>query len=172
MGSSSQEELWLKLRQATQGWRFALVAGQKGYRLILVIPDKFSQEKILHLKALGAEVISTRSDVHKGHPDYYTDRAQQIAAQTPGAYFVNQFENSANPAAHERTTAPEIWAQMEHQIDAIVCGVGSGGTLTGLGRYFSRNAPQLSMILADPEGVHTCAFGARRSDGEARKLVW
>jgi cystathionine beta-synthase len=134
------------------GLALALVAGQKGYRLILVIPDKMSQEKIFHLKALGAEVVLTRSDVNKGHPDYYQDRARQIAIETPGAHFVNQFENPANPAAHEQTTAPEIWAQMDHQIDAIVCGVGSGGTLTGLGRYFTKNAPQLAMILADPEG--------------------
>src|SRR5271154_3084149 len=75
------------------GLALALVAGQKGYRLILVIPDKMSQEKIFHLKALGAEVILTRSDVNNGHPDYYQDRARQIATETPGAYFVNQFEN-------------------------------------------------------------------------------
>jgi cystathionine beta-synthase len=134
------------------GLALALVAGQKGYRLILVIPDKMSQEKIFHLKALGAEVILTRSDVTKGHPEYYQDKAARLAIEIPGGFYVNQFENPDNPAAHERTTAPEIWAQMDHKIDAIVVGVGSGGTLTGLGRFFKHIDPSLQMILADPKG--------------------
>jgi len=134
------------------GLGLALVASQKGYRLILVIPDKMSQEKIFHLKALGAEVVITRSDVGKGHPDYYQDRAARLARETPGAIFVNQFGNPANPKAHEETTGPEIWTQMEGKLDAIVCGVGSGGTLTGLSRYFARTAPAVEMVLADPEG--------------------
>ena len=90
------------------GLGLALVAGQKGYRLLLVIPDKMSQEKIFHLKAMGAEVVMTRSDVHKGHPDYYQDRAAQLARETPNSFYVNQFGNEANPRAHEQTTAPEI----------------------------------------------------------------
>jgi cystathionine beta-synthase len=134
------------------GLGLALIASQRGYKLKLVIPDKMSQEKIFHLRALGTEVIMTRSDVAKGHPEYYQDRAQQLATTIPGAFYVNQFANPANPAAHEQGTAPEIWAQMEHRLDAIVCGVGSGGTLTGLGRYFSRIAPHIAMILADPKG--------------------
>jgi cystathionine beta-synthase len=134
------------------GLGLALVAAQKGYRLILVIPDKMSQEKIFHLRALGAEVILTRSDVGKGHLDYYQDMAERIAHETPGAVFVNQFANPANPQAHEDTTGPEIWAQMEHKLDAVVCGVGSGGTITGLAHYFARTAPAVEMILADPEG--------------------
>jgi cystathionine beta-synthase len=111
-----------------------------------------SQEKIFHLKALGAEVILTRSDVTKGHPEYYQDKAARLAIEIPGGFYVNQFENPDNPAAHERTTAPEIWAQMDHKIDAIVVGVGSGGTLTGLGRFFKHIDPSLQMILADPKG--------------------
>jgi cystathionine beta-synthase len=134
------------------GLGLALVASQKGYRLILVIPDKMSQEKIFHLKALGAEVVITRSDVGKGHPDYYQDVAARLARETPGAIFVNQFGNPANPKAHEETTGPEIWAQMDGKVDAVVCGVGSGGTLTGLARYFARTAPAVEMLLADPEG--------------------
>src|SRR3954463_11365116 len=117
------------------GLGLALVAALRGYRLTLVIPDKMSQEKVTHLKALGAEVIWTRSDVGKGHPAYYQDMAQRIAAET-GAFYVNQFENGANPAAHERTTAPEIWEQMQQRLDAVVCGVGSGGTITGMSRFF------------------------------------
>src|SRR5213075_62919 len=113
------------------GLGLALVAAQKGYRLLIVVPDKMSQEKIFHLRALGAEVRLTRSDVTKGHPEYYQDMAARITRETPGAFYANQFGNEANPLAHEATTGPEIWSQMEHQIDAMVCGVGTGGTLTG-----------------------------------------
>jgi cystathionine beta-synthase len=133
------------------GLGLAFVASQKGYNLVLVIPDKMSQEKIFHLKALGAEVIITRSDVGKGHPEYYQDMAERIAAER-GGFYVNQFENPHNPTTHEGSTGPEIWEQMQHRLDAVVCGVGSGGTLTGLGRYFARTAPHVEMILADPKG--------------------
>jgi cystathionine beta-synthase len=134
------------------GIALALVGALKGYRTLLVVPDKMSREKIQHLQALGAEVVMTRSDVGRGHPDYYHDVAARIAAERPGACFVNQFANPANPAAHERTTGPEIWAQMEGRLDAVVCGVGSGGTLTGLTHYFRTVAPQVKMVLADPLG--------------------
>lgn len=134
------------------GLGLALVAAQKGYRLILVIPDKMAQEKIFHLRALGAEVRMTRSDVGKGHAEYYQDIAERLAQEIPGAIYINQFGNPANPLAHETGTAPEIWAQMEHRIDAIVCGVGSGGTLSGIGRFMKRVSPSTKMILADPKG--------------------
>jgi cystathionine beta-synthase len=134
------------------GLGLALVAGQKGYRLLIVVPDKMSQEKIFHLKALGAEVVLTRSDVTKGHADYYQERAAALAAATPGSFYINQFANEANPLAHERTTGPEIWEQMGQDVDAVVCGVGTGGTLTGLSRFFARVAPEVEMVLADPAG--------------------
>src|SRR2546421_1567878 len=136
------------------GLGLALVAGAKGYRVLLVIPDKMSQEKISHVKALGAEVRITRSDVTRGHPEYYQDVAARLAEEIPGAFYVNQFGNPANPLAHERTTGPEIWEQMRHDVDAIVVGVGSGGTLTGLGRFFNRVKPRrgIEMVLADPTG--------------------
>jgi cystathionine beta-synthase len=146
------------------GLGLALVASQKGYRLILVIPDKMSREKIFHLRAMGAEVRLTRSDVGKGHPEYYQDMAKRIAEET-GGYFINQFENPANPHAHETTTGPEIWEQMNGKVDAVVAGVGSGGTLAGLSRFFSRVAPDVEMVLADPKGsilvdyVKTGKFG-------------
>jgi cystathionine beta-synthase len=133
------------------GLGLALVAAQKGYRLLLVIPDKMAQEKIFHLRALGAEIYITRSDVGKGHPEYYQDLADRLA-QEQGGFYVNQFANPANPDAHERTTGPEIWEQMEHDLDAVVVGVGSGGTLTGIGRFLKRAAPNARMILADPQG--------------------
>jgi cystathionine beta-synthase len=134
------------------GLGLALVAAQKGYRLLLVIPDKMSQEKILHLRALGAQIHLTRSDVGKGHPEHYQDLAARIARETPNSFYVNQFENPANPLAHEATTGPEIWAQCNHMLDAVVAGVGSGGTLTGLSRYFERVAPHVEIVLADPKG--------------------
>src|SRR5438477_2186569 len=136
------------------GLGLALVAAAKGYRIILVIPDKMSQEKIAHVRALGAEVRLTRSDVTRGHPEYYQDVAARLAEEIPGAFYVNQFGNPANPLAHERGTGPEIWEQMRHDVDAVVVGVGSGGTLTGLSRFFSRVRPRrgVEMILADPAG--------------------
>ena len=134
------------------GLGLALVARQKGYRLILVIPDKMSQEKIFNLQAIGAEVTLTRSDVGKGHPEYYQDMAQRMAGEIENSFFVNQFGNPANPLAHETGTGPEIWSQMGHDVDAVVAGVGSGGTITGLGRFFAKVDPTVEMVLADPEG--------------------
>jgi cystathionine beta-synthase len=134
------------------GVGLALVGASKGYRTLLVVPDKMSREKVLHAKALGAEVVITRSDVGKGHPDYYQDLAQTITSRTPGAVYINQFENPANPAAHEASTGPEILEGMEGDVDAVVVGVGSGGTLTGIGRYLRKASPKTAMVLADPAG--------------------
>jgi cystathionine beta-synthase len=134
------------------GIGLALVAQQKGYKLLLVVPDKMSREKIFNLRAMGAEVVLTRSDVAKGHPDYYQDMAERIASETPGAYFINQFGNPDNPAAHEHGTGPEIWQQMGGQLDAIVFGCGSSGTMTGLSRFFAKAAPHVELVLADPVG--------------------
>jgi len=148
------------------GLGLALVAARKGYRLVLVIPDKMSQEKVFHLKAFGAEVVMTRSDVGKGHPDYYQDRAERIAKET-GAFYVNQFGNPANPHAHETTTGPEIWKQMDGRLDAIVCGVGSSGTITGLTHFFRKTAPHVAMVLADPEGSILAGYVKTGKIGEA-----
>lgn len=134
------------------GVGLALVGGRKGYRTVLVVPDKMAREKVLHAQAMGAEVVSTRSDVGKGHPDYYQDVAEAITKRTPGAFYVNQFANPANPRAHETTTGPEIFRQMEGDIDAVVVGVGSGGMLSGIGRAMRAASPKTEMILADPEG--------------------
>ncbi|MBW3550126.1 MAG: pyridoxal-phosphate dependent enzyme [Proteobacteria bacterium] len=136
------------------GLGLALVAQQKGYKLILVVPDKMSREKIFNLKAMGAQVLLTRSDVAKGHPDYYQDMAERLARETPGAYFINQFGNPDNPAAHEFGTGPEILQQMAEVggLDAIVFGCGSSGTMTGLSRCFAEKSPHTELILADPAG--------------------
>ncbi len=151
------------------GLGLALMAAAKGYRCILVIPDKMSQEKISHVRALGAEVRIVRSDVMKGHPEYYQDYAQRLAAEIPGAFYVNQFGNPNNPITHERTTGPEIWEQMRHDVDACVVGVGSSGTITGLSRFFSRVRPRrgVEMILADPEGSILAEYTRSQTLGEA-----
>ncbi len=133
------------------GLGLALVAAQKGYRVILVLPDKMSQEKIFNLRAMGAEVVLTRSDVEKGHPEYYQDVGARIAREQ-GAYFINQFANPDNPMAHATTTGPEILEQMQGRVDAVVVGVGSSGTIAGLTSCFRKMAPSVEIILADPEG--------------------
>ena len=113
------------------GLGLALVAARKGYRLLLVIPDKMSQEKIACLKAMGAEIVMTRSDVEKGHPEYYQDYALRLSREIPDSFYIDQFNNPANPLAHETTTGPEIWEQMDHRVDALSVGVGSAGTIRG-----------------------------------------
>ncbi len=134
------------------GIALALVASQKGYRLNVVMPDKMSDEKISHLRAMGATVVLTRSDVNKGHPEYYQDMAERIAREDAGSFFVNQFGNGANPEAHYCGTGPEIWEQMEGDVDALVAGVGSGGTVTGCGRFLRERNPEIEIVLADPQG--------------------
>ena len=133
------------------GLGLALIAAQKGYNVVLVVPDKMSREKIFHLRALGAEVVLTRSDVTKGHPEYYQDYALRLAQDMPGAYYIDQFNNPANPLAHAATAA-EIHQQLDGRVDAIVVGVGSGGTLGGLQAWFARHSPHTEFVLADPEG--------------------
>ena len=133
------------------GIALALVGTQRGYEVTVVVPDKMSEGKISHLRAMGAEVIMARSDVEKGHPDYYQEVAQRIADDR-GSFYVNQFSNEANVQAHYDTTASEIWEQTEGTIDAFVAGVGSGGTVTGVGRYLKERNPDVKLVLADPTG--------------------
>jgi cystathionine beta-synthase len=143
--------LLIEATAGNTGLSLALVSVLKGYKLILVIPDKMSREKIAHLRAMGVEITLTRSDVGKGHPEYYQDLAERIA-QERGAYYINQFGNLDNPLAHQLSTGPEILAQMEGDVDAVICGVGSGGTITGLSKYFAEKSPKTEMVLADPKG--------------------
>ncbi|MCE9499674.1 MAG: cysteine synthase family protein [Leptospira sp.] len=140
------------------GLALAQAASSKGYKLILIIPDKMSDEKIINLRALGADVIITKTSAGKGDPENFQTMAERIASEIPKGFYVNQFNNPANPLIHEKTTAPEIWEQMDHALDAIVLGVGTGGTVTGLSRYFSKVAPALELILADPEGSVLAGF--------------
>lgn len=151
-GKIKKGSMLVEATAGNTGLGLAIVAAQKGYSLTLVIPDKMAQEKILHLKALGAEVVLTRSDVDHHHPEYYQNLAKKIASEIPGSYFVDQFNNPANPKAHEESTGPEIFDQMNGDVDAIVCGVGSGGTIAGLTHYFAKVSPKTEMVLADPKG--------------------
>ncbi|VVN45135.1 pyridoxal-phosphate dependent enzyme [Pseudomonas fluorescens] len=134
------------------GLGLALVGRAKGYRVVRVVPDKMATETVLPLKVTGSRVLSHTVPDGQGNPEYYQDVAARLAKDIPGAFFADQFNNPANPLAHECSTAPEIWAQTEHDLDAIVVGVGSAGTLTGLSRFFKRVQPDLEMVLADPVG--------------------
>ncbi len=134
------------------GLALTLVGQAKGYKVLLVIPDKMSKEKIQHLRAMGADVRLTRSDVPHGHPEYYTDMAERLAQQIPGGFYVNQFANEANSLAHFQTTGPEIYEQMGGDIDAFAAGIGSGGTITGIARYLKSMGSKAEIILADPVG--------------------
>ena len=133
------------------GIALALVAAQKGYRLILVIPDKMSPEKINNLRAMGAEIVLTRSDVNRGHPEYYIDIGERLAEEQ-GAYLLDQFSNPDNPLAHETTTMPEILEQLDGNVDAIVMGAGSSGTIAGICNYLEKHPNEVEVVLADPTG--------------------
>ena len=134
------------------GLGLALIALLKGYKAKVVILDKMNLNKIYHLKALGAEVTLARSDVGPDSPEHYVNVAKKICEMTEKSFMANQFSNKSNPIAHEETTGPEIFDQMNGDVDAVVCGVGTGGTISGLGKYFSKVSPKTEMVLADPKG--------------------
>ncbi len=134
------------------GVGLAMVAAVKGYRCIFVMPDKMAKEKILLLKAYGAEVVITPTGVAPDSPESYNGVADRLAREIPGAWRPNQFANLANPDVHYRTTGPEIWQQTNNRITVFVCGVGTGGTASGVGRYLKEQNPDIKIIGADPEG--------------------
>lgn len=134
------------------GVGLAMVAAVKGYRCIFVLPDKMSKEKILLLKAYGAEVIITPTSVAPDSPDSYNGVADRLAREIPGAWRPNQFGNQSNPESHYRGTGPEIWQQTDGRVTVFVAGVGTGGTVTGVGRYLKEMNPDVKIIGADPEG--------------------
>jgi cystathionine beta-synthase len=150
-GLIKKGDLIVEATAGNTGLGLALASRMKGYHLLLVIPDKMSVEKINHLKALGVEIVITRSDVGKGHPEYYQDMALRLAKER-GGYYINQFENPANPLTHYLSTGPEIFRQLDGKVDAVVVGVGSSGTLSGLTRYFKEVSPNTEFVLADPKG--------------------
>jgi len=143
------------------GVALAMVAAQRGYRCIFTMPDKIGHEKRQLLRAFGAEVVICPTAVPPDHPDSYYSVANRITESTPGAFQPNQYGNPANPAAHERSTGPEIWRQTAGRITHFVAGVGTGGTISGVGRYLKAQNPEVQVIAADPEGSIYSGGGGR-----------
>ncbi len=156
------------------GVGLAMAAALKGYRCIFTMPDKMSQEKVRLLKAFGAEVIITPTAVPPDHPDSYVMKARRIAQETPNSILADQFYNQANPDAHYATTGPEIWEQTEGRITHFVAGAGTGGTITGVGRYLKEKNPRIQIIAADPVGSilaeHWRTNGEQVSEGRPYKV--
>lgn len=137
------------------GQGVAMWAAVRGYRCVFTMPDKMSLEKVNMLKAFGAEVVITPTDVPGDSPQHYVETAKRIARETPGAFYVNQYHNPLNIEAHELSTGPEIWRDTEGKLDAVVAGAGTGGTISGIGRYFKKNHPHVRVVGVDPIGsVH------------------
>lgn len=134
------------------GIGLALAAAVKGYHCIFVMTDKSAVEKVRYLKALGADVVVTPATAKPGTPDHYVSTAQRIAAETPNSFYPDQYSHPANPEAHYRTTGPEIWEQTEGKITHFVAGIGTGGTISGTGRFLKEKNPSIKIIGADPYG--------------------
>jgi cystathionine beta-synthase len=134
------------------GVGLAIAASLKGYRCVFTMPDKMSQEKVRLLKAFGAEVVITPTAVPPDHPDNYVMKAKQIAKDTPGAILANQFYNEINPEAHYATTGPEIWEQTSGRVTHLVAGAGTGGTVSGAGKYLKEKNPKVRVVAGDPVG--------------------
>jgi cystathionine beta-synthase len=134
------------------GVGLAIVAAQRGYHCVFVMSDKMSDEKVALLRAYGAEVVVCPTAVPPEHPDSYYSVADRLTNEIPNAYRPNQYYNQANPAEHERSTGPEIWAQTAGTVTHFVAGVGTGGTITGVARYLKAQNPAVQVIGADPEG--------------------
>ncbi len=143
------------------GVGLAMIAAQRGYHCIFTMPDKIAEEKRQLLRAFGARVVVCPTAVEPGHPDSYYSVADRITAETPGAFQPNQYRNPANPSAHELTTGPEIWRQTAGRVTHFVAGVGTGGTISGVGRYLKARNPAIKVIAADPEGSIYSGGGGR-----------
>jgi cystathionine beta-synthase len=148
------------------GVGLAIAAALRGYRCIFTMPDKMSQEKVRLLKAFGAEVIITPTAVPPDHPDNYVQMAKRIARETPGAILADQFYNPVNPDAHYRTTGPEIWEQTEGRITHFVASAGTGGTLTGTGRFLKGKNPAIRIVAGDPAGSIYAHYHATHEKAE------
>jgi cystathionine beta-synthase len=145
------------------GLSLAMIAAVKGYRCIFTLPDKMSSEKINMLKAFGAEVVVTPTDVPGDSPEHYVQKAKKIAQDTKGAFYVNQYHNQDNIAAHYHSTGPEIWQQTQGKFDAFVAGTGTGGTISGVGRFIKEKNKDIKIVGADPKGsVHYDYFYTKK----------
>jgi cystathionine beta-synthase len=144
----------------------AIAAALKGYRCIFTMPDKMSQEKVRLLKAYGAEVVITPTAVPPDHPDNYVMKAKHIVEETPGAVLANQFYNQENPEAHYATTGPEIWSQTEGRVTHFVASAGTGGTVSGAGKYLKEQNPKIRVVSGDPQGSLYTGYSKTRAMGE------
>jgi cystathionine beta-synthase len=147
------------------GVGLAIAAALRGYRCIFTMPDKMSQEKVRLLKAYGAEVVITPTAVPPDHPENYVMKAKQIVADTPGAVLANQFYNQTNPEAHYRTTGPEIWEQTEGRVTHFIAGAGTGGTVSGVGKFLKEQNPRIRVLAGDPEGSLYTEYAKTRTMG-------
>ena len=152
------------------GVGLAVAAALKGYRCIFTMPDKMSQEKVRLLKAYGAEVVITPTAVPPDHPDNYVMKAKQIVKDTPGAVLANQFYNPVNPEAHYRTTGPEIWEQTGGRVTHFVAGAGTGGTVSGAGKYLKEKNPKIRVIAGDPVGSLYTGYARTQDHGRGRAV--
>ena len=148
------------------GIGLAIAAAIKGYRCIFTMPDKMSQEKVRLLKAFGADVIVTPTAVPPDHPDNYVQTAKRIVSETPGAVLANQFYNEVNPDAHYRSTGPEVWEQTQGRVTHFVAAAGTGGTITGVGRFLREKKPDVRIIAGDPAGSLFARYHATGEKGE------
>ena len=165
-GSLKPGGIIVEATSGNTGIGLAMAAALRGYRCIFTMPDKMSQEKVRLLRAFGAEVIVTPTAVPPDHPDHYLMTAKRIAQETPGAIFANQFYNDANPDAHYKTTGPEIWEQTEGRVTHFVYAAGTGGTMTGVGRYLKERNKAIRVIAGDPVGSILAEMW--RTDGKAK----
>src|SRR6478672_2326120 len=154
------------------GIGLAIAARNAGYKCIFTMPDKMSQEKVRLLKAFGAEVIVTPTAVPPDHPDNYVMMAKRIAHETPNAILANQFYNDANPQAHYETTGPEIWEQTEGRITHFVYAAGTGGTITGVGRYLKEKNPKIQIIAGDPVGSILAEMWRTKGEGKVQGVPY
>jgi cystathionine beta-synthase len=154
------------------GIGLAIAAAFKGYKCIFTMPDKMSQEKVRLLKAFGAEVIVTPTAVPPDHPDNYVMMAKRIAHETPNAILANQFYNDANPQAHYDTTGPEIWEQTEGRVTHFVYAAGTGGTITGVGRYLKEKNPKIQIIAGDPVGSILAEMWRTKGEGKVEGVPY
>jgi cystathionine beta-synthase len=156
------------------GVALAIAAALKGYKCIFTMPDKMSQEKVRLLKAYGAQVVITPTAVPPDHPDSYVMTAKRIAHETPNAILANQFYNQANPDAHYATTGPEIWEQTQGRVTHLVAGAGTGGTITGVGRYLKEKNSKIQIVCGDPVGSILAEYwrsgGSNKIDGVPYKV--
>jgi len=148
------------------GVGLAIAAALRGYRCIFTIPDKMSMEKVRLLKAYGADVVVTPTAVPPDHPEHYVMKAKQIVHDTPNAVLANQFYNQVNPEAHYATTGPEIWQQTEGRVTHFVAGAGTGGTVSGAGRYLKEKNPKVRVIAGDPVGSLYTNYHRTRTMGD------